>query len=215
VPGTHVDFRARATGGATDFSGAYVWPQATPTDRCDHPWPRASSFADVRFSHELREYDGEGGEAYTFVDGLAHAYWTGTAWDGTCQQRVTRQDFSGAWSNVTENFQWDRAPPKGELPATVGGVADVQQIVAGCSLATVTDVPVTGRETRDFTLRTSSGDPIPIDAYHGQESTTGSFAEYWWAASNGLMLDWHTHSSSSFHIQSDRGWLLNTDASFS
>jgi hypothetical protein len=33
-PGAKVDFRARSTGGATDGSGAYIWPNATPTTGC-------------------------------------------------------------------------------------------------------------------------------------------------------------------------------------
>ncbi|MCA1810850.1 MAG: hypothetical protein LC623_02430 [Halobacteriales archaeon] len=32
--GAKVDFRARSTGGATDLSGGYIWPNATPTSAC-------------------------------------------------------------------------------------------------------------------------------------------------------------------------------------
>ncbi|HUR63904.1 MAG TPA: hypothetical protein VM241_05435 [Candidatus Thermoplasmatota archaeon] len=33
-PGAKVDFRATSTGGATDLSGGYTWPSATPTSAC-------------------------------------------------------------------------------------------------------------------------------------------------------------------------------------
>jgi hypothetical protein len=32
--GAKVDFRARSTGGASDLSGGYIWPNATPTSAC-------------------------------------------------------------------------------------------------------------------------------------------------------------------------------------
>jgi hypothetical protein len=215
VPGSHVDFRAHASSGATDLSDhAYVWPAATPTDACDHPWPRASSFADVRFRDNLREFDSNGAETYTEWDGLVHAYWTGTAWDGTCEQRVSRMDASGAWSNVTEHYQWDTAPPMGQVPATVGGVADLQTASSGCSLSGLPDQPVTGRETRTFSIRSMSGDFVPIDAYHASDSSTGGFSDEWWDAQHGLMLQWDSHSSSQFHSSNRHGWLLNTDARF-
>ncbi|HUR24742.1 MAG TPA: hypothetical protein VM327_01860 [Candidatus Thermoplasmatota archaeon] len=211
LPGTHVDFRARSTSGATDLSNnAYIWPQATPTDSCDHPWPRVSSFADIQFRDETRSYDG--GEQYYRAQGLVHVVWTGSAWDGTCAQRVTRMDTAGVWSNVTETYAWDRAPPKGQLPVTVGGVADLQTVSGGCNLSAWLDQPVVGRETRTFSLRTSSGDLMPIDAYHGYDSDIGYFQDAWWDARLGLMLNWDSHSSSAYHSSNGEGWLLDTDA---
>jgi hypothetical protein len=211
--GSLVDFRATSASGATDLSdSAYVWPAATPAEPCAPAWPRAGSHADVRFRNEDRWADVDG-EHYRKADGLVHAEWTGTEWQGTCEMLVTTRSPAGTWTNRTEGYEWDLAPPKGTVPATVGGTA-LLEVIGNCAKSGVPDVPVVGRETRAFSIRTSSGDPVPIDAYHGQRSDSGFHEDYWWDARHGLMLSWDVDVFGSQNSSHNDGWLLDTDAQF-
>src|ERR1041385_1833215 len=117
--GSVVTMTAYSGDGRTDTSSTYLWPQGTVARPCPAPWPQVGSHADVRFQDELRDFTGPGGESYYLADGLVHAEATSSGWTGTCQQRVTRLQ-SGVWSNVTETFAWNRAPPTGAVPARAG-----------------------------------------------------------------------------------------------
>jgi hypothetical protein len=223
--GSVITMMAYSSSGAMDTSATYLWPQATVTKACPEYWPQDGSTADVRFRDQLRAYDEQGGETLTIWDGLVHTEWhagqwidentfDGNAyWDGTCEQLVSRRAPNGVWTNTTQTFDWDRAPPMGVVPGQTGATVDVEMVGGGCQLETVQST-VLGRERRTFTLRDSDGDPIPVNAYHAGVSSTGGFEDYWYDTRLGLMLDWHTHYSSPYHSSTSRGWLLDTDAGF-
>jgi hypothetical protein len=223
--GSVITMMAVGPDGATDTSATYLWPQATVTKPCPEYWPQDGSHADVRFRDELREYDGLGGETYTMWDGLVHTEWhagqwidentfDGNAyWDGTCTQRVTHRDENGVWTNVTETYEWDGPPPMGLVPGQPGATVDLETVGGDCLLFQFQST-VIGTERRTFSMRDSDGDPIEANAYHAGDSDTGFFADYWYDTRLGLMLSWHEHSSSAYHIASSRGWLLDTDAGF-
>lgn len=53
-PGSRVDFQARNATYASDNSGSYIWPQATPTPGCAQGnWPRQGSFATYRMDSSV------------------------------------------------------------------------------------------------------------------------------------------------------------------
>lgn len=210
-PGSVVDFQARSASGATYRSGGYVWPHATPTSACA-PWPVAGSFADVRFRAEEAWSDVDGNHR-VLTDGLAQfTFGSDGRWVGSCEVRRSHRSDAG-WDNVTETTSLEGGPPMAD-PKTGIGQEESPTTIENCAKAGYPST-VTERRTRAFSLRTSSGDPIPIDAWRAFTDGGTYTWDFWWDTRQGLMLQWTISQPQADAGYSADGWLLNTDAPWS
>lgn len=195
--GSLVEFRARATDGATDLSGSYRWSSATlvTADR-DETWPVEGSYLKYRVAWGVHA-SGSGPDTVLNVT----LTYSSQRWEAVCEGYTIgygeRQDHE--WRAVLE-------PPRGPTAASVGERVDVG-VIDGCRPDTYI-LHVTGGSTEPTAKR---GATVIADTTAGryEEPECHCYVDVAeWDRETGITIDWH-HSGS---VTYDDGHLVDTDA---
>ncbi|GEM_PF-4730464 len=199
--GSLVRFRAIAGDGATNESGLYRWPGATPAG----PWPREGSFA--TFHSEAGERSPSGDFAAWDEVNVSFAFSRGQ-WSASCEGWHYESHGEGTPTNRTRILSTvPGAPPTGP-PRTSAGANVTVQALTGCDDGWPWgNLTVQGPATR---ATNQSGQPVAASGWRGafEPECQCQSAEATWSDASGVTLAWSFSGLTTWQ----RGWLKDTDS---
>ncbi|HEX2065918.1 MAG TPA: hypothetical protein VHI93_03815 [Candidatus Thermoplasmatota archaeon] len=213
--GSRVDFQARTADWRSDVSGAYTWPQATPTGPCAiGDWPRQGSFATYTLASGVC-----GGGNCENSNAVFHTVYREGRWMGTCEGTNTFTGVDGtrteeSWASDHTGLGPVYLPPRTQVGAQHRPDMMVTSFSADHCSRGWTSSPVTVQRQEDTStmMRDAAGQPIVLRAWYA-ESTNEMDNRYTahWELKAGLVLDLE-----SFPRRSAQGssymYLVDTDA---
>ena len=205
--GSYVQFRATDFGGGrTLLSPEFVWPSLREVK----PWPSEGSFVRYEFRDGVNVPDGSysnnsaGVATFTFRSG---AWRMDCSW--TWEERI---DFGATVNRGSASVVTSDPPPTGPLNRSATTNVTIPWMRSPCSMDE-REVEIKGIENRGTELRDPAGRRVELMAWHGgnvdwQDECACQGNDAYWETRKGLMLDWWFGG----RVNSDRGWIVATDA---